>query len=189
MSTHGTAVPRPRLTGPRSPFVLGLAAAVLAGAFALSACAPAAQPAGEPAAAAEPSADAGQGGAAGTQPAGEEESVLVAESEAVLAWQDRWYDNFCSSAVVAMGDENCIGIAMEGVALAQEAPERIDADVPAGDLGEQLRTAATEAASAGDAFVAASCETMSSECVAETDDLTDAMRMYGDVVAEVVAAS
>ncbi|HKP07975.1 MAG TPA: hypothetical protein VJU58_12045, partial [Microbacterium sp.] len=142
----------------------------------------------EPASGAEPSAPADTG-AAGTQPAGEVTSVLVAESEDVLAWQDRWYDNFCSSAVVAMGDENCIAIAMDGVELAQDAPARIDADAPEGELGEELRAAATGVAAAGEAFVAASCETMSSECIAETDDFTDAMRMYGDVVAEVVAAS
>ena len=174
--------------GPRSSFALALAGAVVAGAFVLTACAPA-SPTGAGTSASEPAPAPSDAGAVGAQPAGGEASVLVAESEAVLAWQDRWYDNFCTSALVAMGDENCIGIAVEAVEFAQDAPARIDADVPEGALGEELRAAATGLAAASEAFVAASCETMSSECVAETDDLTDAMRMYGDVVAEVVAAS
>lgn len=187
---HGITNVHVNHTGPRSSFALAVAGAVLAGAFALTACAPAATPtAADPTTASEPAPPASEAGAAGTQPAGGAASVLALESDVVLAWQDRWYDNFCSSAVIALGDENCIGIALEGVEQARTAPERIEAEVPSGMLGDELRAAAAEVAAAGEAFLAASCDTVPTECVAETDDLTDAVRMYGDVVAEVVAAS
>ncbi|WP_164861767.1 hypothetical protein, partial [Microbacterium sp. CPCC 204701] len=64
------------------------------------------------------------------------------------------------------------------------------ADVPAGALGDELRASAAAVAEAGEAFLASGCDTsQSEECVGPTDDFTDAVRMYGDVVAEVVAAS
>ncbi|WP_205789327.1 hypothetical protein, partial [Microbacterium sp. CPCC 204701] len=117
MSTHRT-VHRLSITGPGSPFGAALTAAVLASAFALSACAPAASPtAAAPTVAADPTAPVEN--AAGTQEAGGAASVLASESDAVLAWQDRWYDNFCSTVLISMGDENCVGIALEGVELAR----------------------------------------------------------------------
>ena len=68
---HGITNVHVNHTGPRSSFALAVAGAVLAGAFALTACAPAATPtAADPTTASEPAPPASEAGAAGTQPAG-----------------------------------------------------------------------------------------------------------------------
>jgi hypothetical protein len=168
-------------------------ATALAGAAALAGCAAdlSASPNDAPTTVAEPApSTTAPDDPAGTQPAGGATSDIAAESEAILAWQDRWYDNFCSSVVVSMADENCVGIAREGVELAQSAPDRIAGVAPEGALGDELRRAAADAATAAEAFLASGCDAaQDEECVGPTDGLTDAVRAYGDVVAEVVAAS
>lgn len=130
---------------------------------------------------------------AGSQPAqteGASPTTLAAESAAVLAWQDRWYDNFCSSVVVSMADQNCVGIALDAVAFAQGAPQRAAAFALTDALGDDVRAAAEQAAAAADAFVATECDTaQTDECVTPTDAFTDAVDAYGAVLAEAVAAS
>lgn len=190
MTSHTVPTPIVRMPAPPGPeprrrVVLGglLAAASL---LALTGCTLTPEPSSSPSADSQP--------AAAAQPAASEAgaaaSPVAAEAEAILAWQDRWYDNFCSTVVISMGDENCVRIAVEGIELIAASSDRVDAALPTDAVGDAVRSAADEAAVAADAFVAAACDTSPSDaCIEPTDTFTDAVRAYADVLEEAVAAA
>ncbi|TQK18865.1 hypothetical protein FBY40_1354 [Microbacterium sp. SLBN-154] len=121
----------------------------------------------------------------GTRPAGGDAGFVETEAGAIALFQDRWYDNFCSSVNIAMGDENCVGIAIEALEMIDGAADRA---IAAG-ADDELVTAATAAEDAAAAFRAAECDISTSDtCVGPTDDFTDAVRAYGDELTERLAA-
>ncbi|WJL94972.1 hypothetical protein QSU92_13535 [Microbacterium sp. ET2] len=121
----------------------------------------------------------------GTRPAGGDAGFIETEAGAIALFQDRWYDNFCSSVNVAMGDENCVGIAIEALEMIDGAADR----ATAAGVDDDLLAAATAAEDAAAAFRAAECDVYTSDtCVGPTDDFTDAVRAYGDELTERLAA-
>ncbi|MEI3865905.1 hypothetical protein V6S02_02285 [Microbacterium sp. CCNWLW134] len=121
----------------------------------------------------------------GTRPAGGDAGFVETEAGAIALFQDRWYDNFCSSVNIAMGDENCVGIAIEALEMIDGAADR----ATAAGADDELVTAATAAEDAAAAFRAAECDISTSDtCVGPTDDFTDAVRAYGDELTKRLAA-
>lgn len=184
---------------PRAQRLAGAAAAALLAAVTLTGCSFTLGAAGaEPGATTEPApattTDTGPGTTTdpddptgGTRPAEGDAGFVESEAGGIALFQDRWYDNFCSSVLISMGDENCVGIAIEGLDMIDGAADRVRASDNAGDA--DLLAAATAAEDAADAFRAAECDVYTSDtCVGPTDDFTDAIRAYGDVLTEILAA-
>ena len=121
----------------------------------------------------------------GTRPAGGDAGFIETEAGAIALFQDRWYDNFCGSVNIAMGDENCVGIAIEALEMIDGAADR----AAAAGVDDELLAAAAAAEDAAAAFRAAACDVSTSDtCVGPTDDFTDAVRAYGDELTERLAA-
>lgn len=189
MHTAPAPAPTPTASTPLQRRAAAAAAAALLAAVTLTGCtftlgASGAEPdATEPATTTTTDPDVTDPG--GTRPAGGDAGFIETEAGAIALFQDRWYDNFCSSVNIAMGDENCVGIAIEALEMIDGAADRANA----AGVDDELVTAATAAEDAAAAFRAAECEVYTSDtCVGPTDDFTDAVRAYGDELTERLAA-
>lgn len=114
-------------------------------------------------------------------------SALLMQAAQPEAWLDEWYDDICSSVLVATGDQNCADQATAGAMMAHRAVDKVEDLLGAGAPLEDLMPIAEEGRAAGEAYFAAGCDREpTTSCIGPVDDIVSMIRDYADTVRGII---
>ena len=114
-------------------------------------------------------------------------SMMLMQAAQPEQWLDEWYDNICSSVMVATGDKNCTDRATMGAIMVHGAAAKVEDLLAAGAPVEDLVDIAESGRIAGEEYFGAGCDREpSTDCVGPTDDVVDVLRDYADTVRSII---
>lgn len=114
-------------------------------------------------------------------------SMLLMQAAQPEQWLDEWYDDICSSVMVATGDKRCTDRATMGAIMVHGAAAKVEDLLAAGAPVKELVEIAEAGRIAGEEYFGAGCDREpSTECIGPTDGVVDVLRDYADTVRSII---